>query len=66
MQCVLEVYRISTRPCEGRRPGSIPGEGIIFLLEIRRGGRTARRLSAKQLEVGSTPTLASSRYGGMI
>jgi hypothetical protein len=57
---VLEVYRISTRPCEGRRPGSIPGEGIFYCGEyFRRGGRTARRLSAKQLQVGSTPTLAS-------
>ncbi len=26
---VLGVCRIRTRPCEGRRPGSIPGEGIF-------------------------------------
>ena len=78
---VLGVCRMRTRPREGRRPGSIPGEDTekvrrtkdkgqrtnqsdpcvsSFVLTpsylIGRWSQTARRLPAKQSEVGSTPT----------
>jgi hypothetical protein len=52
---VLGVCRISTRPCEGRGPSSTLGEGT----ERWRWSQTVRRLPAKQLQVGSTPTVAS-------
>lgn len=45
--CVLGVCRIRTRPCEGRRPGSIPGEDIGHQ---GRWSQTARRPAATRLK----------------
>ena len=59
---VLGVCWIRTRLCEGRRPGSTPGKDTYLSRNalpreyIRRRCPMARRLSAKQLRVGSIPT----------
>ncbi len=54
-EIVLGVCRISTRPCEGRRPGPIPGEDADNVTLEPDGTATG----CNPVQVGSIPTGAS-------
>ena len=47
---VLGVCWIRTRPCEGRRPGSIPGKGTVVKPLLMFGNRVSTRLTNQSVD----------------